>query len=73
MQIATLRHAPLDGAGGTGWLSGEHPGGGGWMVHHGASAARTQRGEWTLELLAHDNVLVQPGFFYDFDSKRTWC
>jgi len=22
--------------------------------------------EWALELLAKDNVLVQPGFFYDF-------
>ena len=25
--------------------------------------------EWTLELLARDDVLVQPGFFYDFESE----
>jgi aspartate/methionine/tyrosine aminotransferase len=25
--------------------------------------------EWTLELLAREGVLVQPGFFYDFESE----
>jgi alanine-synthesizing transaminase len=25
--------------------------------------------EWALELLGEDNVLVQPGFFYDFESE----
>jgi aspartate/methionine/tyrosine aminotransferase len=25
--------------------------------------------EWALELLAEDNVLVQPGFFFDFESE----
>ena len=25
--------------------------------------------EWCLELLDRDEVLVQPGFFYDFDSE----
>jgi hypothetical protein len=25
--------------------------------------------EWCLELLDRDNVLVQPGYFYDFESE----
>ena len=25
--------------------------------------------EWALELLAEDDVLVQPGFFFDFESE----
>jgi aspartate/methionine/tyrosine aminotransferase len=25
--------------------------------------------EWSLELLAREDVLVQPGFFYDFASE----
>ena len=25
--------------------------------------------EWCLQLLEHDDVLVQPGFFYDFDAE----
>ena len=25
--------------------------------------------EWSLELLAREDVLVQPGFFYDFESE----
>jgi hypothetical protein len=25
--------------------------------------------EWALELLERENVLVQPGFFYDFESE----
>jgi aspartate/methionine/tyrosine aminotransferase len=25
--------------------------------------------EWVLELLAREDVLVQPGFFYDFASE----
>jgi len=25
--------------------------------------------EWTLKLLAECDVLVQPGFFYDFESE----
>jgi aspartate/methionine/tyrosine aminotransferase len=25
--------------------------------------------EWVLQLLERENVLVQPGFFYDFESE----
>ena len=25
--------------------------------------------EWTLDLLERDGVLVQPGFFYDFETE----
>ena len=41
---------------------------GGWYAT--LQVPRTRREEdWALEILAKDNVLVQPGFFYDFESE----
>ena len=41
---------------------------GGWCAT--LQVPRTRREEeWALELLQEDNVLVQPGFFYDFESE----
>ncbi len=41
---------------------------GGWYAT--VQVPRTRREEeWALELLQEDNVLVQPGFFFDFDSE----
>ncbi|HWR54218.1 MAG TPA: pyridoxal phosphate-dependent aminotransferase [Bryobacteraceae bacterium] len=41
---------------------------GGWYVTLRVPRTRTEE-EWTLELLEHENVLVQPGFFYDFENE----
>jgi hypothetical protein len=41
---------------------------GGWYITIQAPRVRSEE-EWTLELLERENVLVQPGFFYDFDSE----
>jgi hypothetical protein len=41
---------------------------GGWSVVLRVPRVRTEE-EWCLELLARDNVLVQPGYFYDFESE----
>jgi aspartate/methionine/tyrosine aminotransferase len=41
---------------------------GGWYLTMQVPRLRTEE-EWTLELLARCNVLVQPGFFYDFESE----
>jgi aspartate/methionine/tyrosine aminotransferase len=41
---------------------------GGWCVTIQVPRIRSEE-EWTLELLAKDDVLVQPGFFYDFESE----
>jgi aspartate/methionine/tyrosine aminotransferase len=41
---------------------------GGWYLIVQVPRLRTEE-EWTLELLARCNVLVQPGFFYDFESE----
>jgi alanine-synthesizing transaminase len=41
---------------------------GGWYAIVQVPRVRTEE-EWTLELLARCNVLVQPGFFYDFESE----
>jgi aspartate/methionine/tyrosine aminotransferase len=41
---------------------------GGWYITVQAPRVRSEE-EWVLELLARDNVLVQPGFFYDFESE----
>ena len=41
---------------------------GGWYVTVQVPRVRSEE-EWTLELLSHENVLVQPGFFYDFESE----
>lgn len=40
----------------------------GWNVIVRVPRVRTEE-EWTLELLDKENVLVQPGFFYDFDTE----
>jgi aspartate/methionine/tyrosine aminotransferase len=40
---------------------------GGWYITVRAPRVRSEE-EWVLELLARD-VLVQPGFFYDFESE----
>ena len=41
---------------------------GGWYAT--LQVPRTLREEeWALELLEKDNVLVQPGFFFDFESE----
>lgn len=40
----------------------------GWYITVQAPKVRSEE-EWVLELLARDNVLVQPGFFYDFESE----
>jgi len=41
---------------------------GGWYAILKVPRTRTEE-EWCLELLDRDGVLVQPGFFYDFDSE----
>jgi len=41
---------------------------GGWYIAIQVPRVRSEE-EWTLELLERENVLVQPGFFYDFDSE----
>ncbi|HTQ56211.1 MAG TPA: pyridoxal phosphate-dependent aminotransferase [Bryobacteraceae bacterium] len=41
---------------------------GGWYATVRVPRIRREE-EWALLLLAEDNVLVQPGFFYDFDSE----
>ena len=41
---------------------------GGWYITVQVPRIRTEE-EWTLELLEKMDVLVQPGFFYDFDSE----
>lgn len=41
---------------------------GGWCVTLQVPRIRPEE-EWALELLQQDNVLVQPGFFYDFESE----
>jgi aspartate/methionine/tyrosine aminotransferase len=41
---------------------------GGWYAVAQAPRVRSEE-EWALELLNREGVLVQPGFFYDFDSE----
>jgi aspartate/methionine/tyrosine aminotransferase len=41
---------------------------GGWYATLRVPRTRTEE-ECCLELLAEDDVLVQPGFFYDFESE----
>jgi len=41
---------------------------GGWYATLQVPRIRTEE-EWVLDLLAGEDVLVQPGFFYDFDSE----
>ena len=41
---------------------------GGWYIIMQVPRTRTEE-EWTLELLGHDGVLVQPGFFFDFEQE----
>jgi aspartate/methionine/tyrosine aminotransferase len=41
---------------------------GGWYATLEVPRTRSEE-EWTLELLERDGVLVQPGFFYDFQSE----
>src|ERR1035438_4525225 len=41
---------------------------GGWSITIRVPRVRTEE-EWCLELLDRDNVLVQPGYFYDFESE----
>jgi alanine-synthesizing transaminase len=41
---------------------------GGWYATVRVPRTRSEE-EWTLELLERENVLVQPGFFYDFESE----
>lgn len=41
---------------------------GGWYATLRLPRIRSEE-EWTLDLLENDNVLVQPGFFYDFQSE----
>jgi aspartate/methionine/tyrosine aminotransferase len=41
---------------------------GGWYITVQAPRVRSEE-EWVLALLSLDNVLVQPGFFYDFESE----
>jgi hypothetical protein len=41
---------------------------GGWYAVLQVPRTRSEE-DWTLHLLADHNVLVQPGFFYDFDSE----
>jgi aspartate/methionine/tyrosine aminotransferase len=41
---------------------------GGWYATLQVPRIRSEE-EWVLELLARQNVLVQPGFFYDFDCE----
>jgi hypothetical protein len=41
---------------------------GGWYLPLQVPRLRTEE-QWTLDLLSHCHVLVQPGFFYDFESE----
>jgi len=41
---------------------------GGWYAILQAPRTRTEE-EWTLSLLRQDNVLAQPGFFFDFETE----
>ncbi len=41
---------------------------GGWYITLQVPRVRSEE-EWTLELLEHADVLVQPGFFYDFEAE----
>jgi len=41
---------------------------GGWYAVVQMPRTRTEE-EWALHLLEHHNVLVQPGFFYDFETE----
>jgi len=41
---------------------------GGWYATIRAPRTHSEE-EWTLRLLEEDNVLVQPGFFFDFESE----
>lgn len=41
---------------------------GGWYIIVQVPRVRTEE-EWCLQLLERENVLVQPGFFYDFASE----
>jgi alanine-synthesizing transaminase len=41
---------------------------GGWYATLRVPRTRGEE-QWALDLLERDNVLVQPGFFYDFDSE----
>jgi aspartate/methionine/tyrosine aminotransferase len=41
---------------------------GGWSAVLQVSRTRTEE-QWTLDLLREHNVLVQPGFFYDFEAE----
>jgi alanine-synthesizing transaminase len=41
---------------------------GGWYATLRVPRTRSEE-EWTLELLGRDGVLVQPGFFYDFETE----
>ncbi|HEY9139697.1 MAG TPA: pyridoxal phosphate-dependent aminotransferase [Bryobacteraceae bacterium] len=41
---------------------------GGWSITIRVPRVRTEE-EWCLELLDRDNVLVQPGYFYDFEAE----
>ncbi len=41
---------------------------GGWYITLQVPRIRSEE-EWTLELLEREDVLVQPGFFYDFETE----
>jgi aspartate/methionine/tyrosine aminotransferase len=41
---------------------------GGWYIVAKVPRVRTEE-EWVLDLLGKEDVLVQPGFFYDFESE----
>jgi len=41
---------------------------GGWYIAMQVPRTRSEE-EWTLDLLARENLLLQPGFFYDFASE----
>jgi aspartate/methionine/tyrosine aminotransferase len=41
---------------------------GGWYATLRVPRTRSEE-EWCLELLERDHVLVQPGYFYDFESE----
>ena len=41
---------------------------GGWYATLRVPRTKTEE-QWCLDLLEQDKVLVQPGFFYDFESE----
>jgi hypothetical protein len=41
---------------------------GGWYITVQVPRSRGEE-QWALDLLVHEGVLVQPGFFYDFESE----